>query len=382
MLIYSYKLEKYILCHFFPKILLDPNSYIIKGSFKRKIPYITDIDVVNKVYPKITKSNIYPKIIELINRVYGDNDIIIVQITCGTDDRFKVTTADEIEVKRIRDLLNGDEQIELDRILMEYQSDPEKKVFYLNELIWPLYKLRWTPYQLLNNSMELRGDHRISFEEVVENASSILIQYYLKIGTNLLGIDVVIQYEDITDSKQAYEAAAKYYLKLSNYKKEYYYMLFPLKNYFKSNQNEVYSELEDVIEKKMGLYKQLMVRIDAYRILYITNNLDLNTAKNIILNLIRDVSKLPNCNCENIISKLQDISNHPNPRHKMDQWNVLLGTLYDQINNAASIAAKQYFYNYLNMIPEPQRKEYYLDFASSVRHAIEKQMVKYMEVFF
>jgi hypothetical protein len=381
MLIYSYKLEKYILCHFFPKILLNPNSYIIKGSFKRKIPYITDIDVVNKVCPEITKSNIYPKIVELINRVCGDNDIIIVQITCGTDDRFKVTTADDIEVKRIRDLLNGDEQTELDRILKEYAMDPEKKVFYLNELIWPLYKLRWTPYQLSNNSMELRGDHRVSFEEVAEGASSILIQYYLKIGPNLLGVDVVIQYEDVIDSKQAYEAAAKYYLKLSNYKKEYYYMLFPLKNYFKSNQNEVYSELEDVIEKKMGLYKQLMVRIDAYRILYITNNLDLNTAKNIILNLIRDVPKLPNFN-SNIITKLQDISNHPNPRFKLEQWNVLLGTLYDQINNAASIAAKQYFYNYLNMIPEPQRKEYYLDFASSVRHVIEKQMVKYMEVFF
>lgn len=388
MLIYSYKLEKYILCHFFPKILLLPDSYVIKGSFRRKIPYITDIDVVNKVFPTITRSNIYSKLINLMERAYADNDIIIVQITCGVDERFRITDGNDDEIKKIKNLLDDDEKLELDKIVEKYSDDVNKKVFFINEFIWPLYKLRWTPYQILNNSMDLRASHRVSFEEVIQSSSSILVQYYLKIGTNLLGVDVVIQYDEIPSERKAYEEAAKYYLKLSNYKKEYYYMLFPLKNYFKPNKKDIYNELEDIIEKKMGLYKQLMVRIDAYRMLYVTGNLDINLAKNIIVNLIKDVAKLPNF-YSNVISKIQDVSmdnDLPNktdnsPQHKMDQWNVLLGPLYDHINNAASIAAKEYFYNYLNMIPESKRDDYYLKFASNVQHAMVNKMVRYMEIF-
>jgi len=394
MLIYSYKLEKYILEHFFPKILLIPNSYIIKGSFRRKIPYITDIDVINKVYPSVNKSNIYQKIIELLERAYSDNDIIVVQITCGTDERFKVTNANNDEIERIRNLLTDEERTELDKIIKEYANDNEKKTFFINELVWPLYKLRWTPYQVLNNSMELRGSHRVSFEEIINISSTILIQYYLKIGTHLLGVDVVIQYVKIEHEKKVYEDAAKYYLKLSNYKKEYYYMLFPLKNYFKNDKTNTHIELEDIIEKKMGLYKQLMVRIDAYRILYMTDNLTMQIAKNIIINLIRDISKLSNFE-SNVVTKMQkvldsplnsksqkDISDDENNISKFENWYVLLGPLYDEINNAASLAAKKYFYDYLNKIPEPQRKNYCLEFASNVKHAVEKKVVQYMGMFF
>ena len=380
MLIYSYKLEKYILCHFFPKILLLPDSYVIKGSFRRKIPYITDIDVVNKVFPTITRSNIYPKLINLMERAYADNDIIIVQITCGVDERFRITDGNDEEIKKIKNLLDDDEKLELGKIIEKYSDDTDKKVFFINEFIWPLYKLRWTPYQILNNSMDLRASHRVSFEEVIQSSSSILVQYYLKIGTNLLGVDVVIQYDEIPSERKSYEEAAKYYLKLSNYKKEYYYMLFPLKNYFKSTKKDIYNELEDIIEKKMGLYKQLMVRIDAYRMLCVTGNLDINLAKNIIVNLIKDVARLPNFS-SNVISKIQEISMNNDPQYKMNQWNVLLGPLYDHINNAASVAAKEYFYNYLNMIPESKQDDYYLKFASNVQHAMVNKMVRYMKIF-
>src|SRR5277367_3613824 len=102
MLIYSYKLEKYIMGKFFHKILLLPNSYVIKGSFRRKIPYITDIDIVNKVYPVINRGTIYQRLIDLVNVVHQDDDIIMVQITCGTDGRFKVTDANPKEISQIK----------------------------------------------------------------------------------------------------------------------------------------------------------------------------------------------------------------------------------------------------------------------------------------
>jgi hypothetical protein len=383
MLIYSYKLEKYILSHFFPKILLIPDSYVIKGSFRRKVPYVTDVDVVNKVFHKYNKSNIYTNLIHLIETAYSDNDIIVVQITCGIDERFKIINADDEEINRIKKLLSSEEILELDKIIEENKEDNEKKKFFINELIWPLYKLRWTPYEVLNNSIELRGDHSISFEETVENNTTILIQYYLKIGTNLLGVDVVIQYEEIKEEKKIYAEAAKYYLKLSNYKKEYYYMLFPLKNYFRTNKNDIYTELDDIIEKKMGLYKQLMVRIDSYRMLYLTNNLDYNMGKNIVVNLINDIPKLLDFNT-NILEKIKQVlvkGDTNDNESKLEQWNILLESLYSQINDAASQMAKKYFYSYLDKIPENKKKEYYIDFVAEAQRKMFSEMSKYMTLF-
>jgi hypothetical protein len=365
MLIYSYKLEKYIINRFFRKILLLPNSYVIKGSFRRKVPYITDIDIVNKVYPIINKSTIYQRLIELINIIHQDDDIILVQITCGTDGRFKVTDANPTEVSQIKNLLTPSEVIEFDKILDKYKDNVDQKVFFINELIWPLYKLRWSSYQVLNNSMELRGDRRVSFEEMLENNSTLLLQYYLKINTELVGIDVAVYYEPYQD-KVSYEDAAKYYLRLSNYNKEYYYMLFPLKTYFRIHDDKTNYELNNLIEKQMGLYKQLMVRIDAYRILYITNNLDIETAKNIIINLIKDVPKLPDFKT-NVLSKMQDVAENNPPEVKKEQWYLLVNVLYDQINLEASRVSKDHFFHYLNLVPKENQKNYYIEVAKYLK---------------
>lgn len=366
MLIYSYNLEKYILNRFFNKLLLLPNSYTIKGSFRRKIPYVTDIDIVNKIYPTIDKSSIYKKLIDLIDVVQRDDDIILVQITCGIDERFKITDASEDEINNIKKLLKPDEIIEVNKILEKHKDNTEKKIFFLNELIWPLYKLRWSPYQVLNNSMELRGNVRISFEETVEMNAILLLQYYIKIKNELVGVDVAVYYEPYKDTV-SYEEAAKYYLKLSNYNKEYYYMLFPLKNYFKIHDNKTASELNDLIEKQMGLYKQLMVRIDAYRILYVTNNLSIETAKNIIINLLRDVPKLREFTT-NILSKMRDVAENNPPEVKKEQWYILVNILYDQINNEASRIAKNHFDRYFNMIPNDQKNTYRMELANYLKN--------------
>jgi len=365
MIIYSYKLEKYILGRFFNKILPLPDSYVIKGSFRRKIPYVTDIDVVNQVYPIINKSTIYKRLVDLIDIVQQDDDIILVQITCGTDVRFKVTEASPEEILQIKKLLTDTEVVELDKILNKYKDNNDKKVFFINEFIWPLYKLRWSPYQVLNNLMDLRGGLQVSFEEMLSNNAILLLQYYLKINTELIGVDVAVYYEPYQD-KGSYEDAAKYYLKLANYNKEYYYMLFPLKNYFKMHDDKMNRELNDLIEKQMGLYKQLMVRIDAYRILYITNNLDINTAKNIIINLIRDVQKLPNFQT-NVLSKMQDVAENNPPEVKKEQWYILINVLYDQINIESSKVAKDHFNHYLNLVPKESQHNYHIEFADYLR---------------
>lgn len=357
MLIFTYKFEKYIKNNIFQKILLVPNNYIIKGSFRRRIPYITDIDVVNKVYPKIGESNIYDKIVKLIeklgNREYSD--IILVYISCGVDERFMLHDGSDEELLQIRTLLNDQDIKEFDIVLKKYSDNIEKKLFFVSEIIWKYYKLRWTPLEVLKNKKYLSGDITVTLTDEIKKNASMLLQYYVKIGSVPVGIDVVVNYKEI-DMKQAYQVAADYQLKLANYSKEYYYMLFPFKHCFRQDK-ELSKELEDLIEKQFGLFKQLMVRIDTYHTLHQTHNLNIETAKAIVISIIKDINQLPNFQ-SNISDKIKEVAIDNPPDVKMEKWDILLDVLYDEINATANLAAKDYFYKYLEMVPEDLKKNY------------------------
>jgi len=363
MLIFTYKLETYIRKNILPKLLLVPNKYVIKGSFRRRIPYITDIDVVNNVYPEINENNMYEELLKLFERIRKDQNVILVYITCGIDDRFKINTGSSEELSKIKSLLDKSDIDEWDIISEKYADNLDKKLFYITEIIWKYYKLRWTPTELISNKKILRGDKTnqsnvITFTETIKKNTSLLLQYYVKIESYMVGVDIVANYK-LVDMKNAYIAAAEYQLKLANYSKEYYFMLFPFKQFFRNDKN-VSMELENVIEKKFGLYKQLLVRIDTYRVLYQTNNLDIRTATSLVTSLVKDVNYLPGFQ-SNTINKIQKVAMNNPPDVKMHEWFTLLGTLYDEINSAANLIAKDYFFKYLEMLPSDIRNKYFLN---------------------
>lgn len=357
MLIYSYKLDKYVRCILFPKLLLIPNKYNMKGSFRRKIPYVTDIDLVSNIYPEIDETNIYEKLVNLICQLKNEPTIILVYITCGTDNRFKIETGSEMELEKIKSLLNDNEASQFDFILKKYSNNFDKKIFFINEMIWDHYKLRWTPNEVLQNKKILPGDIIIKFTDIIKNNTTVLMQYFVKIESYPIGIDVVFNYKQV-DLMASYQKAAEYQFKLANYSKEYYYMLFPFRYYFKGNQSLV-NELDDLIEKKLGLYKQLMVRIDTYSILYNSNNLDIRIAKDIIISIIKDVNQLPDFD-STTIDQIRKVAINNSPEYKMQEWASLLIILYDEIDNAVNIVAKDYFFKYLELIPKNIRNKYYL----------------------
>ena len=132
MLIFSYKLENYIKKKLFRQILLLPSKYDVKGSFRRRIPYITDIDVVNEVYPQINECNIYGELVKLINRILADKNIILVYVTCGVDQRFKIVTGSDIELASMRLLLCGDDAEKFDIVVEQYKNDLDKKLFFVS----------------------------------------------------------------------------------------------------------------------------------------------------------------------------------------------------------------------------------------------------------
>ena len=359
MLIFTYKLDKYVKYRLFPKILLLPDKYVIKGSFRRKIPYVTDIDVVSDVYPKINEENIYLELVKLIKNLGSDKQsgIILVYVTCGTDDRFKIESGSDEELESVKSLLDIKEAAQFDFLLKKYADNFNKKIFFATEMIWEHYKLRWIPKEILENRKELPGNVIVKFTDVVKNNTTLLLQYFVKIGLYPIGVDAVVNYKKV-DLTAAYKSAGDYQLKLANYSKEYYYMLFPFRYYFRDNK-ELVKELEDLIEKKLGLYKQLMVRIDTYTILYNTNNLDIRTATDIVTSIIKDVAYLPGFK-SGTPDKIRKSAINNTPEAKMDEWNVLLYVLYDEIDASVNEIAKDPFFKYLKMIPEDIRNTYYL----------------------
>lgn len=358
MLIYTYKLEQYVLHKILPKILLGP-KYKIKGSFNRKIPYVTDVDVVNYVNPEINKTNIREALIKLIKPLeLSDPHIKMIYITCGADDRFKLNSYSDTEIAKLKKLLKKEEILELNKIIETYKSDPEQKLFYINEMIRPMYKLRWELNDIIENKIKRRENHIITFDSVIQNNCSMTLRYFVEIKSIPIGFDVAVYYEKVNCFK-IYENAAKRTIQISNYKKDYYYMLFPLKYYFRSDLI-IKNELDDIIEKKFGLHKQIMVNIDTYHLLYVLKKLDIKTATNIVTKIIQSIeTHIPNVAKSNTLNMIKKTAENNPPNIKMSDWNIQLDVLYDELLEIANIGCKDYFFKLLELIPSDRRKDFY-----------------------
>jgi len=361
MFIFSKKLEKYIKHIIIPKVLIVPGKYELKGSFRRKIPYVTDVDLVNYAENDISKDKIYERLIELINSL--PNNVTFLLLTCGTDNRFKLTDASRGELSGIMNLLSRSRREELTMIAEKYANDPIKRLFFANEIIWSLYKIRWNKEEIISNKKILPGDVEIKLTDTIKNHGLMVIQYSVLVGNYPLGIDVAVYY-----SKDAgldvYQNARDYHLKLSNFKAEYYYMLFPFRFYFK-DKPELYQELNDLIEKKYGLYKQLTVRIDNYHLLYLTGVLTIKTATYIVLSIVKDIKNLPDFKT-NLEDKIIATSRSTSSEFKIREWDILLEILYDELNKTVNTLSKKYFYKYLELIPESERNKFVVGSVDSV----------------
>ncbi len=318
---------------------------------------MTDIDVVNKVYHRMDAGNIYQYLVQLIKAIATESDIIMIFIICGTDERFQLNTVSDTDINAVKPLLKPDELAQLDNILAKYKSDPDRQLFYANELIREYYKIRWLPGDIITGYRELRTGIVANFSDILRKQSSFVIQYICKIRSYYIGFDVVIIY-DKHNLKSSYEKAADYHIKLAGYNREYYYMLFPFRYYFRHNK-AVADELENIIETKYGLYKQLMVRIDVYHLLLVSKNLNILMARCIVSTILHDLKNLTHIS-SNIPDKLREVVPTGNDQVVMAEWDLLLAVLYDEINASFNLQAKQDFHRYLKMMPTALQQKYYL----------------------
>ena len=335
----------------FPKVLLYSKKYSIKGSYRRKIPYITDIDVVNILYPNCDIDYIYQRLIDIINNV--DENIIITAITCGVDNRFRLDNYDQEKIDEIYLLLDKNDQDKINNIRNEYIDNHDKIVFYVNEIIWKYYKLRWSTDEILNNNKELSNNINVTFKDILQKNSYLLVQYYIKVNNYYIGIDVVGLYNKI-DLTTAYNNAAAYQAKLANYAREYYFMLWPMKYYFRDNK-EVRDKLEDIIECKYGLFKQTLVQITSFNELLENKKMTIGVAKTFVKNILENTKNLKNFK-SHVIYKIKKIKISDNT---IPELNLLLKDLYMEINNCVNNQCKSIFFEFLKLIPEEDRSKFY-----------------------
>ena len=294
MLIYTASLEEYIIYKILPQLLLDPSHFKIIGSFGKKYPYITSIQVINQA----NLSNIRQRLLDLIQGHLSEH-IILMSVTCGRDPRFKLRSMSD--TNELKSLLNSKELDTINWIESLKTISPEQKLKLINKIIRHKYKLRWTPEKISQNEMKLSGNKSITFDSVLQNNKYLVLQYFVYIKSIPIGFDVITVYE--------------------------------------SEIPEILEISENKIEKKFGLYKQLIIRINTYNLFFVSKKLNMCTAKNIIISILRDIQiGLPDIKNSNILIKIRNVAENSDPKYKLHQWNILLGFLQDELVTACQFA--------------------------------------------
>lgn len=357
MLIYTHKLEKHIKNNILPKILLNPKKYRFSGSFKRKIPYVTDIDVVSITYPEINSTNIYQKTLEMLKKFETSDysGIIFICIICGVDERFNLDNGTDQELDEIKSYLNTEEKNIINDIQKKYQNNSDRKIL-VYDVISKYYKLKWTKKNIIDNEMLLPGNVAVKFTDIIKKNQIMVFQYFVNINSQPVGFDIVNNYEPI-NMFNLYAKSAEKKIARANFFKEYYFMMCPFYGYFCKN-DKICNELCHIIDKKFGLYKQLMVRIESYKKLYDTNNLNIKTATLMVNNIKKDLRRLPNFHSKTT-NKIAEIAMNNLPKVKMEKWYRELNKLHSEINSVVNSASKKYFFKFLNMVPECDRNKFY-----------------------
>jgi hypothetical protein len=351
MIIYSHRLKKYILEKILPRILVLPNMDRVKivGNFQKKIVYVTDIDLDNYVYPEYDSTSIYSRLLELLGQVEKYSDIRFLYIIAGDDKRFKLENIENEQIERVRSLLQPRELSNFDRILGENHDNPEKCLYLLNKYLkkLDLITIRWTMDEIMTGQKILRGDQLVRFKDIISLNKVIIITYYIKYESDVIGIDMGVIYHDIS-SKSIYSDFTRYILVARRYSQEYYFVLYRMLYEFRRNP-KIWNEVHYLVEIKFGLYKYLIVRINLYHKIYKYGHMDLQLANNIVVNLLRDLDYLHDFR-SNIPQKIREVAQNVPPEERLVQWDILLQTLKEELEATVNRLAKPYYEYYLELL--------------------------------
>lgn len=356
MLLYSENLYNHIV-DIIPLLIISDN-FEIKGSFKRKTPYITDVDIVNDAYPQVNKESIRKHLVKLIDSLKKHPEIILVNITCGVDERFVLETGSDEEIKNVEQLLTDEEQNAIDMLRIKYANDRDRFIFYAKQSLKHLRKLRWLPDEIISNEKIVRGDNMINFNRMVYQNKSLLIKYAIPVEGYMVGFDVAVYYDKINPLVEIYELAAERHLLYAAYHREYYNLLFHLKRHLFMD-IDLRKQITDITERRLGIYKQLLARTEIYQDLYNYGYLTLTIAKAMLVKFVQDVPKLKGFKT-NTIYQIKKVAQNPEltPEAKIEAWTIIIDVLRSEVYQEVNILAEPYYYKYVELIPIEVRKKY------------------------
>lgn len=348
MLLYDSKTFGYIKYRILPNLLLAPKKYRITGSFARETPYITDIDVNNVVHPKINKTNIHSKILDLFKKFGGKicEDIFIVAMRCGEDERFFFTDNFDKDIERFKTLLSDEQIKDIDNITSKNKNNTEKNKWEINNYLKKIRNIYWYTDEVLSDEKILPGNVIVNLSTLLNINTHVIVHAYARIKICPIDFDLNIIYDKSyytdtfkTDISERLVAQKNEFFNTDNY----FDKLFFIRNRMRAIKNENYTKIEDHMEKKYGLYKQLLHRIKNYFSLKKINMLCDNYAIGIIHYILYAVKYLPEFN-----SNIPDLMiNKLKKKYNVDQ---LLKNLYDEIYETIGRLSKDIYFEFVNKI--------------------------------
>lgn len=348
MLLYDSKIFGYVKYKILPKLLLVPEKYKITGSFARGTPYITDIDVNNVVYPQIDKTNIYLEILELFKKFGGHicSDIFIVAMRCGEDKRFFFSNNFVEDIERFKSLLNEQYIDDIDAIIKRNGDNVEKNKWEINNYLKKIKNIYWYTDEVIADKKILPGNVTVKLSELLEENTHVIVHAYARIGICPIDFDINIIYDKKyhtetfkADIKESIQSKEMEYICTDNY----FNKLFCVRNKLRSEKSEDYAQLEEFMEEKYGLYKQLIHRIKNYFSLKKIDMLCDKYATGIIHYILYAVKYLPGfkSNTPELIK---------NALKRKSNVDSLLESLYDEITETISRLSKETYLSYVKKI--------------------------------
>ena len=371
MIIYEKSLANYVEKLIIPNLLLANCGYNLKGTFKRKAPYVTDIDIFARMcLEKVNDGNIYElvtkKIDYLSNTKFKFFELIVAYVTCGNDNRFSIGDEYTKDIERIIDLVDDNDKIKINNILEKYSNDQRALIYHVRDVIWDkYYKLRWTVEEIKNNEKDVAGNIQVTLTDILKENSMINTKYYVTIKNDVVGFDVLTPYKRFKPSPTLQRDLTEFYVNQSNYSNEVYYMLFPLRRYFFDKDEKLYKKIDDIIEKDYGIYKQIMVNIDSYHDMYCLKILTTSFAVKLYLSIMGAIGTIINDGFRSeTYDKLKEIPpNRETVSTDIHKWARLFAFLYRDIDIYLNKHVCGVYNKFLLKVPENDRPNVYLKYA-------------------
>jgi hypothetical protein len=352
MLVYTDELEKMIRRKYLSRILISPKGYKLKGSFSRKSRYVTDVDVCTYFDPKYSEQPIklYERLKKIMYYVAGQDDIIFVEAKCGYNDNYKITTASDDEILRIRPMLKIADRETFNILVEKYNDDREILSIALKNFLKKIYRYHWSLREIFYNQKVIYDGSIIKLTDILMKNNNILVRYFVNCMGYYIGIDSANYY-----SKNAVVSVRdKYDDLLPAYRHEnfYYYALFVLRYRLRKTH---YEKISEVIDKKFGISKQVLTQIDNYLKMIALDLINYPIAEIIRTSLIKDIQVVNQNNSLGIDDRLADLKKSKN----LFQWGKILREIQIILEIFLNASAKPYYQKYLELIPENERAKYY-----------------------